>query len=113
MPFWSRIDSGTHANDSSLSVHIRTHGRQRHDSIISHVSSVLGDNDTADLVTLKDIQPGDADCDYQKMTLEDVLNTLPGEDKLAKARLFLIVIVQHSIGQSGAVFKCILLVTRL
>ena len=86
MPFWSRIDSGTHANDSSLSVHIRTHGRQRHDSIISHVSSALGDNDTADLVTLKDIQPGDADCDYQKMTLEDVLNTLPGE-KQAKCSL--------------------------
>lgn len=79
MPFWSRIDSGVHTTDNKLSVHIHTHGRQRHDSIISHASSALGDNDTANLVTLKDIEPGDVGLDYQKMTLDDILDSLPGK----------------------------------
>jgi len=70
MPFWARLDSGTQLTDSKLDLHIRTHGRQRHNSIMSHNSSVLGD-DTRPLVTLSHVN--------EYGSLEQVLSTLPGE----------------------------------
>jgi len=56
MPFWARLDSGTQLTDSN--------------SIMSHNSSVLGD-DTRPLVTLSHVN--------EYGSLEQVLSTLPGE----------------------------------
>lgn len=70
LPVWARLDSGVHSSDMTLNVHIRTHGRQRHDSLISHGSSVLGDNDTDQLVTLQE--------EHEFDRLENVLRKLPG-----------------------------------
>lgn len=72
MPFWSHVNSGSHQTDSTLQVHLHTHGsgRKRLDSVLSVTS--LGEHDE-DLVTL--INPNVFG------SLDEVLDKLPGESR--------------------------------
>ena len=46
-------DLSTQSTDNSSSLHFETHDRHYYDSLVSHTSSVCGDNSNNSLVTLQ------------------------------------------------------------